>query len=509
MYRVIVAEDDIPINNWICHIIKNNCDGFKLAFSANNGQQALNAFLESNKPIDVVITDIVMPIMNGIELARKIRDISSDTVVIMLTCHSDFSYAKEGIELGISRYLLKDEVTQADIVTTMQKLKLRLDEDAKRSKQLMLNRPRINQLIEILLNEFDLLPTDEQLLATLLQIDTARSYFCACIFLGKENQVEKIISFFEEGEFDNFNNIRLIYYNNKSVFLIGNFIEKIDSRIQENDLNRLLRTTQRQLEVNIGVSEISRGGANHKMLIIKAYKLSQQCYFYKKPTIISRHNYLSIQSVQYDALSVIVKRFNSSLPCNKLEDTIKSFFATIINEQVFDKTYVVSSLERSVDLIHANNTGADFEPSEIKKQLRGSENIFEAETIMSRLIAQIPNHLILSGKILSVSIDQAVRYINQNYRSSWMSLQDIAEHLMLNPSYFSALFKEETGMNYHDYLTTIRMESAHKLLCGDSIKISTVAQKTGYDNAASFSRAFSKYFGYSPKEVQRNGRGRV
>jgi len=105
MYRVMIVEDEIPIRNIIARAIDWQELGLDLVFQADNGQMAL-AYLETEK-VDLIITDISMPFMDGLELCKHIRGQSPLTTVVILTGHNEFDYAQKAIGLGVTDYLLK------------------------------------------------------------------------------------------------------------------------------------------------------------------------------------------------------------------------------------------------------------------------------------------------------------------------------------------------------------------------------------------------------------------
>ena len=113
MLSVLVVEDEAPIRDWVAYTVNNICNDFKVVATASNGKEGYKLAKEL-KP-QVIISDIKMPIMNGIELTKQIKKIIEDTYVIFLTNHEEFSYAKEAISSGVYEYLIKSDIRPKEL----------------------------------------------------------------------------------------------------------------------------------------------------------------------------------------------------------------------------------------------------------------------------------------------------------------------------------------------------------------------------------------------------------
>ncbi len=151
MYKVMIVEDEIPIRNIISRIIDWNQLGFDLVYEADNGQVALG-YLEENK-VDLVITDISMPFMDGLELCRNIRRQLPSTTIIILTGYNDFEYAQTAIELGVSNYLLKP-ITKVSFNETLTKVKEEMDRKFADQRNLAFLRKQYEKSKEFLINKY-------------------------------------------------------------------------------------------------------------------------------------------------------------------------------------------------------------------------------------------------------------------------------------------------------------------------------------------------------------------
>ena len=123
--KILIVEDEAPIRDWISYTVKNISEDFELIGSASNGREAYELSLKI-KP-DVIITDIKMPIMDGLELSKRIKEIMPEVFIVILTNFADFNYAKEAIGFGAYDYLIKSEIRPKEI----KELLFRIDEKIK------------------------------------------------------------------------------------------------------------------------------------------------------------------------------------------------------------------------------------------------------------------------------------------------------------------------------------------------------------------------------------------
>ena len=124
--RILVVEDEAPIREWISYTIKNISEDFELIGSANNGREAYELSLKLRP--DVIITDIKMPVMDGLELSKKIKKIMPEVFIVILTNFAEFNYAKEAISFGAYEYLIKSEIRPKEIKELLFRIGERLKE---------------------------------------------------------------------------------------------------------------------------------------------------------------------------------------------------------------------------------------------------------------------------------------------------------------------------------------------------------------------------------------------
>ena len=119
MYRTLVADDDFLVRSYLKTLDSWEKAGYEIVDDAEDGEEAYG-FLQKEK-IDVLVTDLTMPVMDGIELIRKIREENRDIYIIVLRCHDDFEYVKEAMRLGADEYVLKNSLDEDSLYDTLEK----------------------------------------------------------------------------------------------------------------------------------------------------------------------------------------------------------------------------------------------------------------------------------------------------------------------------------------------------------------------------------------------------
>ena len=131
MYRTLVADDDFLVRSYLKTLDSWEKAGYEIVDDAEDGEEAYG-FLQKEK-IDVLVTDLTMPVMDGIELIRKIREENRDIYIIVLSCHDDFEYVKEAMRLGADEYVLKNSLDEDSLYDTLEKISP-ADREAQRKK---------------------------------------------------------------------------------------------------------------------------------------------------------------------------------------------------------------------------------------------------------------------------------------------------------------------------------------------------------------------------------------
>lgn len=153
MLNILVVEDEAPIRDWIVYTIENASSEFNVVANVNNGREALQII--KDKVVDVIITDIKMPIMDGIEFSKKAKGINPDLYIILLTNFAEFSYAKEAISFGVYEYLIKSEIRPEEIKDILEGINTKVNNNENIVLKIEKNKSKYSKAIEKALKYID------------------------------------------------------------------------------------------------------------------------------------------------------------------------------------------------------------------------------------------------------------------------------------------------------------------------------------------------------------------
>lgn len=502
MIKLLIAEDEHLERKAINFFIdKLYPEEIEIAAEVSNGEEAIFQALEND--VDLVLMDIQMPKLSGLDAAEKLKKKAPETEIIILTAHSEFDYAQKSIKIGVSDYLVKPYVEaefKEVIDSALQKIKSQKKE-VKKEKKLLEKIKNISPVLEkeIILN---IIYNTESSLRNFLKHKRmlgikGNKYFFFTVSYQDNKKIETEFYNTLREELKNYF-AAVISYNGlmNSIFLIID--DQLDSKIKSSEYQKLEKKIRNNLKTGSREPEINKSS------ISSDFKEISEVYNQtKNSTADSRFsiNNYPYQSEKRVFAKIIDKNYELAREeFNKIYDYlleeeqnnlnwIKSFlrrFLVFLNRRLMEYYSVqqpflkMESLESEVELID--------NPEGLKIYF---------EQIIEKLIEDLSNNT----KEQKVQIIETVKdYIEENYQDD-ISLEDVAEYISFSKYYLSKLFKEVEGINYKDYLIKVRMEAAkEKLKKGEEIKV--VACEVGYSDRNYFSRAFKKYTGISPGKYQ-------
>lgn len=541
MYKVMVVEDEKLIRRGIIQGIKWNELGFEVIAEAKNGVEALEKLKEEN--IDVVITDIKMPIMDGIELSKKIREEYNNIEIVILSGFSEFDYAREAIRFNAYEYLLKP-TKKAKLIEIFERIKIKLDQEKENKKKLIANNVILNEGYENLRKEFILgiLDGNRQVLNDIkssmdkLELDIDGELFvsavidinitdakerieCAwgndsrAITYVYKNVVDEVLKNVENSisVIRSINEIDIIFYFSDKKHQ-NEYIIKILEEINDKLKSIVFKDSNVKVVIGVGLSYSSI------LQVSKSYKQAKKAIeeiFFDGNKCIKIFN-----NSQFEFEQQWIKNFtkdaylisNTIINGDKeeLEKLINKIFNKFIENKITPKRikeycYILqfTLISNSYGLIDKNETlkiHSQFDyvikKSDSLKELR--EEIIKLSIVTSDEFIKLNNKLISDEEII---INKSKKYIKSNY-SKKITLDSISEEVHLSPSYFSVLFKKITGETYIDYLQKVRMRAAKKMLEDSTKKVYEIAFDIGYSDYKYFASKFKKIVGATPKEYR-------
>ncbi|MEH7276151.1 response regulator transcription factor [Neobacillus vireti] len=520
--KVLIVDDEIQIRKGLRLKVDWEEEGFQLAEEASNGKEALEIL--RTKDIDMVITDMRMPIMDGVELAKRCHQEFPHVKVIVLSGYSDFDYVRNSLQQGVKDYLLKP-VAPDELVEALRKIR----KEAEDEKRKRVEFAHMSRIVHSHLQE-----SQEQFILHLakeegLQLPnvTERLQQLQLEELANENQKVQFITveIRENSDSNRLEELRLpfqmlckeIAQQQEAIFVFTDpsypnmvqFLKLLDSnspstdqfvqRIQQN-VNKLLT-----LETVIGIGTIVVGLSEYRSGYISSLLAWSQSQLGSKSQIIDQ----TVASEEvFDFSPDFEKRITNSienLDFAAFKDNLQMVLESPEGRSVMSFSFaanqvlfILGSLAKKYDVETRDIQNTIWNCQQNIWKLYSQHKVKEDLIELASLIIEKVRLARFSNKTL---IDSIRHYLDQHYASE-ISLTTLSTLFHINSAHLSETFKHHVGQNFSDYLVTLRMDKAKQLLKDKQLKIIDVSNLVGFSNSGYFSTVFKKHFGQTPVEFR-------
>lgn len=496
--KIMIVDDEPLILSGIENIINNELNEYMEIAKAFDGIDALDK-LECFIP-DLIITDICMPEMSGLELIEKVIESGICSRFIILTGYADFGYARQALQYKALDYILKpiDKVKLVEILSSISK--------NFEQEQEKLIKQEVNKIREIML--YDVKYEESFLNKSILSMIYPSLLYMVIII-----QIEDNCSEFDTTIFDTvltyfFNKYHFFSLQNKNqIVILCNF----DKIISERELNKQFSCLK--IKNNINIRSIGISGISGRIDSVHALynEALRQMYFYKYSSHIMTYEENDIKKV---ISKIDYRDIAKILEANSKEDMdalLNVYLARLLSIKCKDKLHLdklhsivisdvsiyLQNLGLTLDTIFGVNTDYDDDIINIidDEQLKNS---------VQKILSEISNYLSEkeAKNRYSESVSKMVYYINNNYMKD-ISLDDIAETVNLHPNYASSLFKKEIGTSFIQYLNSYKIKKAKAFIKSNAeLSLDKVAEMVGYENSGRFIKVFKKYCNITPGEYR-------
>ncbi|MGG3623079.1 response regulator [Bacillus gobiensis] len=514
MYRVLIVDDEPAIRKGIASIIDWKKEGMQAEDHYANGKEAMDALDRS--PCDILITDIKMPIIDGIELMEQALKRYPSIKVIMISNYSDFEYVKEGMRLGAVDYLLKLTLKQEDLLSVLRRCISMLEKEQKLEREMndyqegaiYLERKKVEHEIKRLIVQ----ERSPELPMIWAPHWLEKTYDCIYLMLDhaeewRENQgylyVNVLLEDLQEDFYNKIDTGMALIVSETGMFLIlpDNNGESEQELLQWKD------SVEKQWNISTSIGLVRKKG---KECIIQGYMQSKSaCHrrFFeglgKLYIMDGAKKEAEIKDAEIDSENVLTSFYelirNGDPVSSAIEIVLKRWNSGDLNpEQVQQEA--CSLLKGVYDLYEDSGILLSEQHDQLKRtetlEQLVSLLIFHLEEITKPFIPKLPNNG-QDGQLIT----KALEYIAANYREN-LTLQSVAEYVHLSRSYFSLFFKKHTGRNFIDYLIDLRIREAKRQLTQNDSRIYDVAKAAGFKDVKYFSKVFKKVAGSTPHEYR-------
>ena len=492
--RILVLDDEPPIRKGICTLITHKLPSVHIVGQGSNGLEGLELY-RSTQP-NLIITDIVMPEMTGLEFLREVRKADLHTPCIVISGYDEFSYAREAIRLGATDYLLKPisstELIRAIIKATDSAHEAKhtdYEELRSSASTLFLHRLLNGELVEI-----------EKVLQACKTLEISLQEGAVTVITLASPNAEEITRALQWAQT---RAVTVTQRGPHGVLFIQGSATRADHLAAD-----ILSLNLPALRVGIG-QPVTTLSSVHISFESALQALTYQAY-YPHERLFTQE--MIDRSTPYlDSTDIDTLRLKEILLLGD-EDELVTWFNTFFSSLFYIKTPPLSYLKGMciylLTTVH-KHLGEDLG---ITKSYFDRVAPFNASTVVSidDLYNEVLNHLVvLNNKVIvqaiadsDIVIHQAKQYV-ENHLTEIISSTEIAEILKMSPTYFSTYFKTKTGQTFRSYVNSRRNEYAKSLLANITMSIEEISEQLGYTDYRSFHRIFKRMNSITPSEYRK------
>lgn len=491
MIKVLLADDDFIVRTFLSQITDWEKHGYTVVGAAQDGEEALR-MAEEYQP-DVIITDISMPVMDGIELIRRLKQNGSTASIIVLSCHDDFEYVKEAMKLKANEYVLKNLLTEEKLLQLLDEVK-------------------------------------QSVMPSSLQFDSAeqeREYY---LHLLKGGTPKSNDSFYASAAMAVF----ILNYDTHTAVMSMAQQKKFHSSFGQicreacQNRPRCIHIRQGQYALLLDLSDIPSIYERHQKLQQYASSIVQYAERYLAVSVCigtsrAESFQCSIEQCWQEAMDALNERFYSEQaifygwqlePCGReIPAGARQFSENIpayIDQQ--NSGIIRSKWEEVLEEFRAEHTEARLVQEWLRETDRraglGQRMIpdkLAGFRGMETAYVTFREEMLPQTNAYSNAVSQTVHYIQQQHTNN-PSLIEAAALVHLNPAYLSHIFSKETGITFSEYLLSCRINTAKDLLIRTNEKIKDVGMQSGFHDYRNFCKTFKRIVGMTPQNYRKQGR---
>jgi len=528
--KILIVDDEPLMRKIYTNLIDWESHGFTLAGEARDGAEALD--IVKNEQIDIVITDLKMPVMDGLTFIGYAKKEKPNIKFVIMSGFDEFHLVNKAYKLGVCDYLLKLELSAETVLATLMKLtgeiedeKLRKQIESDKDKKLeeMERTLSINRLAlrEKLLKELfwggNTKDAGEKMREQGILIDE-KNISVMVIKLEEYYTVEKelyngdrelfkfaVVNVIEE-VINSFESICQLHNPPHEYVIVFSSNTAEDCPRKASDIFMILKRSIENcfgIRINGGISQVADGYHSCKELYEQAHSACDYGFIKGKGRLISHREILYTPTTpeidfrgKVKLLKEILKsmdnaRILNAIPELRIEPSCAAFQDIgEVKNLFYIYYYTILEYAKLHDL-----------DAQIAEQLNKYENNIQDFGDLAELNLWINSIMLALADVIKSGrmMNRAKSFIQNNYEKHIL-LSDVAEHLQISQRHLTRLFTEETGMNFTAYLLKVRMDAAISLMKDTDLKVYEIADKVGYANVEQFSRMFKKTMGMSPKE---------
>lgn len=493
MRKVLVVDDEKFIRLGLKAMIERNEEVDYEVTLCRNGLEALDT-LHKNQ-FDIIITDIRMPEMTGLELLDKVKDLHNKPEVIILSGYDEFNFAVQALRNGAREYLLKpinrDGLSKALNNIEECLIKKENEDNLLQQYEFKLDLKRLERLI--LLDNISLDELENNI--NNINIDLLKEdFYLSVITSNRTKNMQSNKGLLVQTFIKSIANDEVVFLGPNNEFVIlskdKTIINSIHNYIIEKCFNNF----------TIGVSDRCNQGIMIREAYSQAIKAAKYRYIMENSYLIEYCEIRERNNIKNNIPIEDIEKLSNIIGTER-QHKICEIIDSILDKEVLSK----NSIEYLEQVTHSINNliNKNIKLSDNFNNIYNFNSLYEYSCELKKYLLDISKS-IKEESCLSIDsngIKKALNYINANYYKD-ITMATVSNEVSLNYSYFSQVFKEHVGDNFVNYLRKIRIERAKELLKTTNLKIYEVSESVGYSDSKQFAKMFRKVSGLSPVEYK-------
>lgn len=503
MKKVMLVEDEDFILQGIKYIIDWEEISMEVVAMAHNGKEALAMFQEN--PVDIVVTDVEMPCMNGLELLGEIRKSNTRTRGIILSGYDEFEYARTALHLDVEEYILKP-INEDQLKDALIHAGEHLDElDRKKASNMEDKIGWIRFLKGKLAREeearfYQMLPElkeEEKIYAAIMKIDTDT--------MESTGGMMNILAELQKLE----RKLKPIYLSPDTLFLLL----YMPKNIKDEEILEYYGDFQAYLESSFGIMSFFTvsGAIQEYEQLPKSYETAQKLQKYRmlegygscmnEAHIKERKS----QDVVIDEamLRKMILKKDKEGALNYIEDLFINNLESEVNVEVlYQMSLKIAMLLQDIKMEYKLAQSSNLRDlSEIIEKIYLADDLLGLKAIFISEIVEIINYLHTENSQYTPVVKQIMAEVQKNYKED-MNLKTLSYKYHMNASYLGQIFQKEAGCSFAQYLSNTKNGIAKDLILNTNMKINDIAKEVGYPDTSYFYRKFKQCYGVSPASLR-------
>lgn len=509
--KIVIIEDEIRIREGIIKLIKKINKEYEIIGEAENGVEGLHLVTKLNP--DLIITDIKMPDMDGLEMLNFLKEKKSNSKAIVLSAYSEFTYAQQAIKLGVSEYLLKP-IAVGELTQSLKNIEIQLEQEIHQQGEQIKSLQKLENIFYSILLGGTIVDTVlKQFLEKTYRLNDNSNFTIVPIFLGNQYEIYskkmmmELNSLLQEKGIKEY---RLLELPQNDLLLLILFFYKDEHALKQWFQNIVIRQLKKEKQCHSCFGWSCFQGISMMKDSLQTLQKHMDWNITLGDNVII--SYPQITQIQTKVLSYPIEIENKmriamcAMDHKKLRKVLESFCNSFKDGNLYSPKEIKESYVRFLwSMINVSKeinftSRKNMEQQEFLKRIMSAMNYKELEITLEEFVSLLSTDM-AEEPFISLNVQRAKSLVHEFYNQG-ITLDEIALKLNMTPEYLGTQFHKEVGVNFSTYIKSYRINKAKELLIGTQLKLIEIAKKVGYSDSKYFSQVFKECTGQLPTEYR-------